>query len=196
MDVYTKTALVSIDDMLGDMERLFIIEDNKKYRDFIQHKIAALLTRKNWTFKVADKKTTRCPYDDVVLIHNDDTFEVLGCVQGMYPYTGNRQFLNQLETVAHEPTTNEQDAYAGVQQGKQEENANLRLVHDALLNVSRQLGRYRVKYGIETTTGPNHVSAIPRPIHIRPTRLCGAITKNNTYCKRLLSSGKSTCCMH
>jgi hypothetical protein len=196
MDVFTKNASVSIGDMLGDMDGLFITKDHKEYNDFIQQKIDALLKKNGWTFKVADDKTTRCPYDDVVVMQNDEKKEVLVCVQGLYPYTGNRHFLNKLEHLANEYTTDEQDAYAGVQKEARERNANLRLVHEALLNASRQLVRYRVKYGSETKTGPNNVSAIPEPIRVRPTMLCGALTKNNKKCKRLRSSGKSTCYMH
>jgi hypothetical protein len=196
MEKFTKNASVSIDDMLGDMDGLFITKDNKGYNDFIQHKITALLKKNGWTFKRAEDAMTRCPYDDVIVMHNNEELRGVVCVHGTYPYTGNRQFLNKLENLAHEPTTDEQDAYVGIQQDEQERNANLRLVHDALLNVSRQLGRYRVKYGSETKPYPNKVMVPPKPIRAGPALKCGALTTQNTACKRSRSHGKSTCSMH
>jgi hypothetical protein len=112
--------------------RGFCTKDNKEYKTFIQNRIDVLLKRKGWTFKVSDHKIYCNPYDDLIVMNNGEEVGSLGGIQGTYPYKGNRRLLNELEKLANQKQTDEEDAYEHQTEDDAEQNKDLRAIHEGL----------------------------------------------------------------
>jgi hypothetical protein len=221
MDSVTADALTSVNQIVQDLERVFITRDSVEYEFFIQNRINHLLVTHQWVFHVVpgNQKRTLSPHDDVMVIRLDGTHVgELSAVEGTYPYTGKRRFLNELEKLAGQPQTQENEAYGQVSMDDQEQNEDFRMIHDVVQRLQSRLERYRSKYSddkagvdprtacdrpkpIKLGTRPKHsikTHANPPPVrlNVRDVPLCGAKTQAGTKCRRRRTIGKTLCSMH